>query len=72
LNPPAAGCDQAPTPSRERQTISGAEIIMQNVRPENADPLPMRSSAPRVGTIMVRFVGLLIVIVAALALVWSR
>jgi hypothetical protein len=45
---------------------------MQNVRPENADPLPMPSSAPRVGTILVRFVGLLIVIVAALALVWSR
>jgi hypothetical protein len=45
---------------------------MQNVRPENADPLPMRSSAPRMGAILIRFVGLLIVIVAALALVWSR
>jgi hypothetical protein len=45
---------------------------MQNVQPENADPLPMRSSAPRVGTIVIRFVGLLIVAVAALALVWSR
>jgi hypothetical protein len=45
---------------------------MQNVRQENADPLPMRSSAPGVATIMVRFVGLLIVIVAALAFVRSR
>jgi hypothetical protein len=45
---------------------------MQNVRPENTDPLPMRSSPPRVGTIVIRFVGLLIVTVAALALVWSR
>jgi len=45
---------------------------MQNVRPENTDPLPMRSSAPKVGTIMIRFVGLLIVTVAALALIWSR
>ena len=45
---------------------------MQNVQPENADPLPMRSSAPRVGMIVIRFVGLLIVAVAALALVWSR
>jgi hypothetical protein len=66
------GRDQGRTPLRERLNVSGAEIIMQNVRPENADPLPMRSSAPRVGTIMVRFIGLLIVIVAALVLVWSR
>jgi hypothetical protein len=45
---------------------------MQNVQPENADPLPLRSPPPRVGTIVIRFVGLLIVTVAALALIWSR
>jgi len=45
---------------------------METIRPENTDPIPLRSSAPRVGTIMIRFVGLLIVVVALLALIWNR
>jgi hypothetical protein len=45
---------------------------MQTIRPDNTDPIPLRSSPPRMGTIMIRFVGLLVVAVALLALVWSR
>jgi hypothetical protein len=45
---------------------------MQSIRPDNTDPIPLRQSPPRMGTIMIRFVGLLIVAVALLALVWSR
>jgi hypothetical protein len=45
---------------------------MQTIRPDNTDPIPVRSSPPRVGTIMIRFVGLLVVAVALLALAWSR
>jgi hypothetical protein len=32
----------------------------------------LRSSAPRMGTIMIRFVGLLAVAVIVLVLIWSR
>jgi hypothetical protein len=42
------------------------------VRPNTTDPIPLRRSAPKMGTIMVRFVVLLFVAVVLLALVWSR
>jgi hypothetical protein len=45
---------------------------MQTIRPDNTDPIPLRSSPHRMGTIMIRFVGLLIVAVVLLALIWSR
>jgi hypothetical protein len=45
---------------------------MKTVRPDNADPIPLRDSTPRMGTIMIRFVGLLVLAVVILALVWSR
>ena len=45
---------------------------MQSIRPENTDPIPRRTSPPRMGTIMIRFVGLLFVAVMILTLLWSR
>ena len=45
---------------------------MKNVRPDNRDPIPLRTAPPRIGTIMIRFVGLLVVAVVVLVLVWSR
>jgi hypothetical protein len=45
---------------------------MKSVRPDTTDPIPLRSSAPAMATIIIRFVGLLIVTVIVLALVWSR
>jgi hypothetical protein len=45
---------------------------MKSVRPDNSDPIPLRPAPPRMGTIMIRFVGLLAVAVVALALIWSR
>jgi hypothetical protein len=45
---------------------------MESIRPENTDPIPLQSSPPKMGTIMIRFVGLLIVAIAVLALIWSR
>jgi hypothetical protein len=45
---------------------------MKSVRPDNSDPIPMRSVPPRMGTIMIRFVGLLTVAVVVLALIWNR
>jgi hypothetical protein len=45
---------------------------MQSIRPDNTEPIPLRRSQPRVGTIMIRFVGLLLVAIVLLALVWNR
>ena len=50
----------------------GGKIFMQTIRPDNADPIPLRHAAPRMGTIMIRFVGMLVAIVVVLALLWSR
>jgi hypothetical protein len=45
---------------------------MKSIRPETRDPIPLRSAPTQFGTIMLRFVGLLVVAVAILALVYSR
>jgi len=45
---------------------------MKTVRPDNSDPIPMRSPPQNMGTIMIRFVGLLLAAVVVLALIWSR
>jgi hypothetical protein len=45
---------------------------MKSIRPDNTDPIPLQAAPHRVGTIMMRFVGLLFVAVVALALAWSR
>ncbi|HWX63702.1 hypothetical protein [Bradyrhizobium sp.] len=45
---------------------------METIRPDKSDPIPLRSNSPPVGTIMIRFVGLLIIVIAVMALVWSR
>jgi hypothetical protein len=45
---------------------------MESIRPENTDPIPLRAAPTQFGTIMIRFVGLLIVAVAFLAFVYSR
>jgi hypothetical protein len=51
---------------------SGENIFMASIRPDNTDPIPLRASPPRMGTIMLRFVGLLFLTVAVLALLYSR
>ena len=45
---------------------------METIRPDKSDPIPLRSNSPPVGTIMIRFVGLLAVAVVVLALIYSR
>jgi hypothetical protein len=47
-------------------------IAMKSVRPDHSDPIPLHTTPPRMGTIMIRFVGLLIVAVVVLTLIWSR
>jgi hypothetical protein len=68
----------ATSPPRPRtgRLISGKFFAywghMQTIRPENTDPIPLRNSPAGMGTIIIRFVGLLVVIVVVLALAWSR
>jgi hypothetical protein len=45
---------------------------MKSVRPDNGDPIPLRRPPHNVSSIMIRFVGLLLAAVLALALIWSR
>ncbi|MGJ4886294.1 MULTISPECIES: hypothetical protein [unclassified Bradyrhizobium] len=45
---------------------------METIRPHNTDPIPLRPKPQRIGTIMVRFVGLLVVAMAIMVLIWSR
>jgi hypothetical protein len=45
---------------------------MDSVRPDNTNPIPLRRSQQGMGSIMIRFVGLLLVSVVILALIWSR
>ena len=49
-----------------------AGAVVETIRPESTDPIPLRQSPRRIGTIMVRFVGLLLVAIAALVLLWIR
>jgi hypothetical protein len=45
---------------------------MESIRPGKTDPIPLRPSPPAMGTIMIRFVGLLAVAVVVLALIYMR
>ena len=45
---------------------------MAGIRPDNPDPIPLRTSPHRMGTLMIRFFGLLFLTVAILALLYSR
>ena len=45
---------------------------MESFRPEQTDPIPLRPTPHRMGTIMVRFCGLLVIAVFVLALIYSR
>ena len=46
-------------------------MSIETIQSEKANQAPLRSSTP-LGTLMFRFVGLLFLAVAALALVWSQ
>ena len=45
---------------------------MQNVQPDNMNSVPLRQSSHGMGTLVIRFVGLLFVAVVVMALAWSR
>jgi hypothetical protein len=70
LNFAGRRCDQQQA-TRQGRKIRG-NIFMASIRPDNSDPIPLRASPHRMGTLMLRFVGLLFLTVAVLALLYSR
>jgi hypothetical protein len=57
---------------RRRRAFSFGTYQMESVRPGNTDPIPVQASQHRVGTILFRFVGILIAAIAVMTLLWSR
>jgi hypothetical protein len=55
-----------------QQSLPGIKSFMTSIRPDDSDPIPLRQSPHGMGTLVIRFVGLLLVAVVALALAWSR
>ncbi|OCK62153.1 hypothetical protein LMTR3_30455 [Bradyrhizobium sp. LMTR 3] len=53
-------------------TFFGDTAAMQNVQPDNMDSMPLRQSSHSMGTLVIRFVGLLTLAVLAMTLIWSR
>ena len=46
---------------------------MQSVRPDNAaDPIPLRRPQQGIGTIMIRFLGILAAATVVMVLIWTR
>jgi hypothetical protein len=70
LNLRGPGRDQVQAPLRGGE-LSGL-TCMKSVRPDNSDPIPLRRPPHNMGTIMIRFVGLLLAAVLVMALIWSR
>jgi hypothetical protein len=70
LNLPGLCCDQEQTLLQAANSLGA--MFMKSVRPNNTDPIPLRTEPPGMGTIMIRFVALLVVAVVVLALIWSR
>ena len=45
---------------------------MENIRPSQSEPIPVQASQHHVGTILIRFIAILVASVAVMALLWSR
>jgi len=69
LNFAVAGSDQNGPP---KAGVHVGAHPMQSIRPNQSEPIPAQPSSHRVGTILIRFVGILVVAVAVLALLYSR
>ena len=67
---PGPGLRRKQAPGRSGGFFPG--ILMKTIRPDNTDPIPLQRSAHRMGTIMLRFAGLLFVAMVVLALAWNR
>ena len=69
LNVSIPGRNQGQAP---QSGADGDHLSMESIRPDATDSIPLPRSPHRVGTIMIRFVGLLFLAVAAMTLVYLR
>jgi hypothetical protein len=71
-----AGCELRPTAGALPEDGDMAGILgiflMESVRPDNADPIPLQRSQHSMTGIVIRFVGLLLIFVVVMGLLWSR
>jgi hypothetical protein len=60
--------------TRQDPTALTGEAFMdiEAIQANNADPILLRASQQRIGTLVLRFIGLLFLSITALALVWIR
>jgi len=68
-------CDQQQAPSPQDGDLGWnflGILLMESVRPDNADPIPLQRSQHSMVSIMIRFVGLLLIFVVVMGLLWSR
>jgi hypothetical protein len=70
LNATEAGRDQGLAPHVRGDT--GTRRDMESFRPEKTDPIPLRPTPHQIGTIMIRFCGLLVIAVVVLTLIYIR
>jgi hypothetical protein len=61
-----------PSAGASRAGRFAGSLFMKTIRPDNTDPIPLRRSPHRMGTIMLRFAGLLFLAMVVLALAWNR
>jgi uncharacterized membrane protein len=45
---------------------------VKSIRPEGAEPIPARAGTHRMGTIIARFVVILVLVIVVLMLAWYR
>lgn len=45
---------------------------MESIRPNDSEPIPVPASHHHVGTILLRFVGILAATIAVMALLWGH
>jgi len=67
-----SAADQVRGPSAKTGTRRPWGTIVQTIRPNTTEPIPVRATPPKMGTIIIRFSGLLVVAVALMAWAWSR
>ena len=59
-------------PGAGSRSSRGTDTHVKSIRPEGAEPIPVRAGTHRMGTIIVRFVAILVLVIVVLMLIWYR
>ncbi len=69
---PRAGWHARFDPGAGSRSPRGTYTHVKSIRPEGAEPIPVRAGTHRMGTIIVRFVAILVLVIVVLMLIWYR